>query len=264
VSAIDNIFRGFIRSHEQLLQADRRAAGGLDNSAADKKANHMTNNITPTSNTTQILPPDAFLDDDYGFDDGLLLFDGKIGHWTYTQDKIELPPGAKAVALVDQTLKGFTRFDGGKPTSRLLPLWPAPDLPALRQTLGDLDQSLWVGRDSKGRPKDPWQAARKLPVILLVQTLDCLVYSTSSINGVIAVSQLCRAVLRERRDPARASVLPIVSLASDSYLSANKQFGKIFKPVFDLDRWTTHDAVDELMRGGDFGKLLAEEVLLAG
>jgi hypothetical protein len=221
----------------------------------------MSNNIAPIS-STQILPPNAFIDDDFGFDDGLLLFDGKIGRWTYSQDKIELPPGTKAVALVDQTLKGFTRFDDGKPTSRLLPLWPAPDLPALRLTLGDLDPNVWVGRDSKGRPKDPWMPARKMPVILLVQTLDCLVFSTSSINGVIAVSQLNRAVLRERRDPARASVLPIVSLASDSYLSANKQFGKIFKPLFDLERWTTHDAVDELMRGGNFNKLLAEEELL--
>jgi hypothetical protein len=264
MSAIDNIFWGFIRSHEQLLQAERRAAGGSDNLAANRKTKTMTSNLTTTSNTTQILPPDAFLDDDYGFDDGLLLFDGKIGHWTYTQDKIELPPGTKAVALVDQTLKGFTRFDGGKPTSRLLPLWPAPDLPALRQTLGDLDQSLWVERDGKGRPKDPWQPARKMPVILLVQTLDCLVFSTSSSGGVSAVSQLNRAVLRERRDPARAAVLPIVSLASDSYIPADKKFGKIFKPIFDLDRWTTHDAVEELMRGGNFGKLLAEEAPLAG
>ena len=212
----------------------------------------MTNALT----TTKILPPDAFGDDgdNLGGVD-LLLFDGKRGLWTSARDKAEVPGGTKAVAFVDQLLKGFVRFDDGVPRQRLLPLWPAPDLQALRQSLGDLDQKLWPDRTAKGTPQDPWRPARQLPVIILDATLDCLVYSTSSLGGVIAISQLCRAVQAERRDPENADALPVVTLAADSYPHPNKQFGKIFTPLLDIARWTTLGAVKAAMDSGDLAKL---------
>jgi len=183
----------------------------------------------------------------------LLLCDGKTGVWSYGIDKDEVPIGTQAVAMVDQILKGFVRFDEGGPTRRFLPIWPTPDLHALRQSLGDLDEAMWPDRNAKGGAQDPWRPARQLPVILIRKTLDCLVYSTSSHGGVIAVSQLSRAVQHERRDPENATALPIVTLDVDSY--TQQKFGKIYTPVLDIMRWTTHSAVAEMMRTGDFNRL---------
>jgi hypothetical protein len=202
----------------------------------------MTNDLT----TSRALPPEAFADSGGDFIAGdLLLFDGKTGLWTAGQDKDEVPVGTKAVAIIDEMLKGFTRFDDGVPRTRLLPLWPVPDLRALRQSLGDLDEALW-SRDAKGKSLDPWKAARRLPVILLDATCTGLIFTTSSHGGVKAVSILSRAVQMQRRNDADA--LPIISLASDSYLHSTKAFGKIFDPLFDIVDWTTHRAVEEMLK----------------
>ena len=211
----------------------------------------MTNELA----TTKILPPDAFANDG-NIEIDLLLCDGKTGVWSYGIDKDEVPIGTQAVALVDQILKGFIRFDEGGPIRRFLPIWPTPDLDALRQSLGDLDQAMWPDRTAKGEPQDPWRPARELPVILLRKTRDCLVYSTSSRGGVIAVSGLSRAVQHERRDPENAAALPIISLDVDSY--TQPKFGKIYTPVLEIMGWTTHSAVTEMLRTGDFNELAGD------
>lgn len=208
----------------------------------------MTNELA----TTKILPPDAFANDG-NIEIDLLLCDGKTGVWSYGIDKDEVAIGTQAVAVVDQIQKGFVRFDDDGPIRRFLPIWPTPDLDALRQSLGDLDETQWTERTTKGLPQDPWRPARQLPVILLRRTLDCLVYSSSSRGGVIAVSGLSRAVQHARRDPENAAALPIVSLDVDPY--TQPKYGTIYNPVLKILRWTTHGAVTEMMRTGDFDKL---------
>lgn len=210
--------------------------------------------------TTKILPPDAFLADDDETLGGadLLLFNGKTGEWSHARDQIELPIGTEVVAIVDQGMRGFVRFDDGTPRHRLLPIWPTPDLHALRQQLGDLDPALWLERDAKNNPQDPWRPARQVPVILL-KTLDCLVYSTSSFGGVVAVSQLNRAVQAARRDPTNMDALPIVALDAKSYTHPTKSFGKIFSPVLDVVDWTTHAEVEAAMRRGAFKLTSADD-----
>jgi hypothetical protein len=194
------------------------------------------------------LPPEAFADDGADFSAEFLLFDGKRGCWTRGRDKDETPVGTRCVALVDEQLRGFVRFDDGRPRSRLLPIWPTPDLRALRASLGDLDEALWLDRDAKGNPQDPWRPARRLPVIVVADPVEGLIYSTSSFGGIKAVSALGRAVLMRRREDVNA--LPLVSLGADSYVHPGKTFGRIFSPLLDIDGWTTHRAVEEMMRTG--------------
>jgi hypothetical protein len=208
----------------------------------------MSNSLTiPKS-----LPPEAFSDagDDLGGAD-FLLFDGKTGTWTRGRGKEEISAGTELVVLIDRMLKGFTRFDDGVPTSRFLPIWPVPDLQALRQSLGDLDPALWPNHDAKGNPQDPWRPARQLPVIL-IEHCECLVYSTSSFGGLKACSQLGRAVQRQRRYPEQQDALPIASLDVDDYLHSVKAFGRIFDPLLPVIDWTSHRAVEEAMRRGRF------------
>jgi hypothetical protein len=216
-------------------------------------------NELPTN--SKVLPPAAFSDDD-DFGGGAFLFlDGKRGPpYTCGRDKDEVPCGTKAVAFVDQQLRGFTIFEDGVPRSRLLPLWPPPDLDALRASLGNLDPDLWPNRDPKGQPLDPWRPTRRLPLVLLDATSAAVVFSTCSDGGNKAVGQLGRAVKMRRLDPAHADALPLISLEVDSYPHPNKQFGTIFKPLFDIDGWTTHRAVEAAMRSGDYGTLLPAPV----
>jgi hypothetical protein len=204
---------------------------------------------------TLILPPEAFgaagdtLD---GAD--LLLFDGKIGLWNCGKARAEIPIGTRAVIGIDAMQKGFVRFDGGMPQSHLLPLWPVPDLRALRQSLGDLDRDLWPERDARGAPQDPWRPYRKLPLTLL-ETGEQLIYATSSQGGITTISQLGQQVRTERRY-RDATALPIVSLEADSYPHKNKMFGMIHLPVLKLGGWTSHNVVEEVTRDGNLDKLL--------
>jgi hypothetical protein len=207
----------------------------------------------PTTQSTEIglynlpiLPPEAFADE--GFEGERLSFDGKRGVWS-TEDE-EIPIGTKAVVMVDQLTKGFIRFEDGFPQISTLPQSAtAADFAALRQSLGELDQSLWK-QDKKGKPVDPWRQYRELPVILLVKTLDCLVFSTSSQGGLKAISALKRAVMGVRRDPSNTTALPIVSLDSDSYKHPEKEYGTIYTPQLDIMHWTTHQAVKKMMHNG--------------
>jgi hypothetical protein len=201
-----------------------------------------------------ILPPDAFADEGFGND--RLMFDGKRGVWSMGNE--EVPIGTKVVAMMDQLMKGFIRFDDGMPTTKLVPQSATEaDVYTLRQSLGDLDKSLWE-RDKKGKPIDPWKPARELPVILLTLTLDAVVYSTSSQGGVKAVSVLKKALMGERRDPSCPTALPIVSLDVDSYKHSEKEYGTIYTPMLDIDRWTTHQAVKKMMHNGTAADLLAD------
>jgi hypothetical protein len=225
----------------------------------DSKNDSKKELTTPPSDETglydlPILPPEAFADEGFGSD--RLMFDGKRGVWSMGKETV--PIGTKVVVMMDQLMKGFIRFDDGMPTTQLLPQGATQaDLYTLRQSLGDLDQSLWE-RSKKGKPIDPWRQARELPVILLVRTLDTVVFSTSSQGGLHAVSALKRAVMGERRDPSCPTALPIVSLDADSYKHPEKEYGTIYTPLLDIDRWTTHQAVKKMMHNGTAADLLAD------
>jgi hypothetical protein len=204
----------------------------------------------------QVLPAEAFGQDDDFAGAAFLLFDGKRGIWTHGRDKVEAPKGTKAIALIDQMLKGFVRYDDGVPRSRLVPIWPIPDMHALRQTLGDLDPDLWPDRNAKNEPQDPWRPSRKLP-ILLVESCEGVIFSTSSFGGIKAISHLGSAVRSMRHDPQNAGAVPIVSLNAESYAHPNKTFGRIYSPLLDIEDWTTLGEVEEMMRAGSFNKILS-------
>jgi hypothetical protein len=177
-----------------------------------------------------------------------LLFDGNDGEWTYGRGRDELPKGSQAIVVIDELLTGFTRFGSdGRPTSAMLPIWPVPDLAALRASLGDIDPMTWE-RDDKG-PRDPWRVSRKLPMFLLPY-LEPLLFSTTSSGGVIAVSKLRLTIQRQRRDPDAPDALPVIEFGSSSYES--KRGNTIFNPVLDIIEWTTMRELIEARRLGRF------------
>jgi cobalamin biosynthesis Mg chelatase CobN len=72
-----------------------------------------------------------------------------------------------------------------------------------------------------------------------------VVYKSSSQGGRSAFGNLLSALLRHYADnPGTESVIPVVALDSESY--SHKEYGKIYKPVFDIVEWADNDGtVDE-------------------
>jgi hypothetical protein len=214
--------------------------------------------MTSELSTIRVLPPAAFSDtgDDFAGSAYLLFDGGKRGTWTRGRAKEEVQPGTRVVALLDELLKGYVKYVDGVPQSRMVPIWPAPDLRALRASLGDTDPALWPDRDARGDAQDPWRTARRLPVIVLDETCEGLIFSTSSFGGVKAISLLSRELQKRRRDPEHAGDVPIVELNSDSYNHPVKSFGRILEPRLDVVGWTVHAAIEEMLRSGNVAALL--------
>ena len=82
---------------------------------------------------------------------------GKDGRFVTADDSEPIGDDVDFVALPDQTLIGYMRFNGeGEPPDRRMGLLYDGYIMPPRATLGDTDVSQWeIGLD--GKPADPWQ-----------------------------------------------------------------------------------------------------------
>jgi hypothetical protein len=96
--------------------------------------------------------------------------------------------------------------------------------------LGDLDQDQWEdGPD--GKPRDAWQNTR-LVHLVNPQTAESFTYSTHTIGGLNAVSDLGDQVTQMRR--ARPGAIPIVALHA---APMQTKHGRKSKPVLRVVDW---------------------------
>ena len=153
----------------------------------------------------------------------------KDGTFVTSDDGETIADTIDFVALCDQTLIGFIKFNGeGTPPDQHMGLlydgWRMPE----RDTLGDTDVTQWEnGLD--GKPADPWQYHVYL-VLQCVETSELFTFVTSSITGRRAVGNLLRHYDRMAR--TNPNEFPVVRLKIGGFQHRDDRVGWVATPVF--------------------------------
>jgi hypothetical protein len=152
----------------------------------------------------------------------------KDGKFVTTDDNAEISEETDFIALADQTLVGWIKFNGQgeAPTREMGLLYDGYEMPP-RDSLGDIDQSQWeIGLN--GQPQDPWQHHVYL-VLQSVETSELFTYVTSSITGRRAVGNLLRHY--DRMVKQHPHVYPFVRLKVGGFQHRDERVGWVPTPV---------------------------------
>jgi hypothetical protein len=159
---------------------------------------------------------------------GRMVKFSKDGEFVITDDDSVIGDETDFIALVDQTLVGWIKFNGeGEPPDRHMGLLYEGFRMPEREDLGDLDQADWqTGLD--GRPGDPWQHQIYL-VLQRCDTQELFTFVTSSITGRRAIGTLLRHYDRMRK--AAAEMYPLVRLKIGGFQHKDDRVGWVKVPV---------------------------------
>ena len=164
------------------------------------------------------------------------------GEFLTSDDTVSL--GTEFAAHINEVARGWTKFVAGKLIDQRLVKVVDGLLPS-RESLGDLDETVWESDAVSGKPKDPWVLNWYLP-LSAVDSGDGFVFTTGSHGGIGAIGRLCNAY--GRRISSGTPALPIIKLGTSSY--KHKTFGKVVTPEFTIAGWegvpTTPDYVEEM------------------
>lgn len=160
---------------------------------------------------------------------GKLVKFSKDGQFVISETGDAIDPNADFVAMADETLIGWIRFNGqDAPPDRhqglLYDGFVMPD----RKTLGDLDPTKWE-LGLSGQPADPWQHQ----ICLVLQhraTLELFTFTTSSTTGRRAIGNLLRHYDRMRRSDA--DNYPVVRLKPGGFNHRDERIGWVPVPTF--------------------------------
>jgi hypothetical protein len=154
------------------------------------------------------------------------------GDWTAGQYEEEIDEGSRFVAIMDELLVGWIKWEGGRPVEHEMGKITDGFRPPARKDLGDNDETLWE-RDDRGDPRDPWVRTNYL--ILKEEEGDRLfTFAPSSRGGLSAVGLLCDTygkMIRQNPDQ-----FPVVAIETSSY--RHDTYGKIKVPVLKVVGWT--------------------------
>jgi hypothetical protein len=139
----------------------------------------------------------------------------------------EIGPDVDLVALLDETLVGWVRFngEGEMPTRIMGPLYGGFKMPE-RSELGDTDPALWKPGLSNA-PEDPWHHTIYI-VLQNPATQTIYTFTTSSKTGRRACGVLFRHYNRMRRNDK--DHYPIVHLRPSGY--EDERYGWVNTPSF--------------------------------
>lgn len=163
---------------------------------------------------------------------GDILKFSRFGEWTAGQNDEEIEEGTQFVALMDELMVGWVKWQDGKPAAHEMGKLVEGFRPPKRADLGDSDETVWE-RDNKGNPRDPWQLTNYLP-LKAVDSDRMMTYAPSSRGGLSAIGQLCEAYGKAIR--AKPDQFPVVEIESSSY--KHPTFGKVPVPVLKVVGWT--------------------------
>ena len=160
---------------------------------------------------------------------GRMIKFGKEGQFETADDGEKIGDDVDFVALCDQTLIGWIRFNGeGNPPDKVMGLLYDGFVMPPRGTLGDDDQSQWeLGLDKQ--PADPWQHQNYL-VLQRGDTGELFTFVTSSKTGRRAVGNLLRHY--DRMERARSNMYPIIRLKIGGFNHRDERIGWVSVPVF--------------------------------
>jgi hypothetical protein len=159
---------------------------------------------------------------------GRMIKFGKAGTFITADDDETIDETTDFVALVDQTLVGWVKFNGaGEPPDRVMGvLYDGFAMPP-RETLGNADVSKWeLGLD--GKPADPWQHHVYL-VLQRGDTQELFTYVTSSITGRRAIGNLLRHY--DRLQKTHPDMYPVIRLKVGGFQHRDERVGWVATPV---------------------------------
>lgn len=205
------------------------------NQQAERDRTQRTEQLPATRQATAPATPDLrsprqrYLDDvaPSGIVGRLIKFDGKEGKFIFVDTEETVSDAEDFVALADQTLAAYVKFQSEQAPARIGGLLYAPDfaLPP-RDRLGDNDPKRWeIGLS--GRPEDPWK--EELMVVLKCPaTMELLTFSTVSKTGRRAVGNLLKHY--DRLQATSPGSFPVVRLKPGGY--QDSRYGWVHVPNF--------------------------------
>jgi hypothetical protein len=159
---------------------------------------------------------------------GRMVKFSKEGQFVVSDDDSVIDEDVDFIALVDQTLIGWIKFNGeGAPPDRTMGLLYDGFVMPARSSLPDLDQAKWeIGLD--GRPADPWQHHVYL-VLQRADTGELFTFVTSSVTGRRAIGTLLRHYDRMQR--THPDQYPVVRLKIGGFQHKDDRVGWVKVPV---------------------------------
>jgi hypothetical protein len=172
---------------------------------------------------------------------GRLIKFCKDGRFVTSDDGAPISEDAEFIALCDQTLVGWIKFNGyDAPPDRHQGLLYDGYIMPPRESLGDLDEAQWETGLS-GRPEDPWM--HQMCVVLQhADTREMFTFSTSSVSGRRAVGNLLRHYDRMQR--SGGDELPVVRLKAGGFNHRDDRIGWVPVPVFVAVGRASRDSAD--------------------
>jgi hypothetical protein len=159
---------------------------------------------------------------------GRLIKFNKDGRFATKDDDAPIGEDVDFIALVDQTLIGWIKFNGeGQPPDRKMGLLYDGFTMPPRSSLGDADDTTWEeGLD--GKPSDPWQHHVYL-VLQRGDTGELFTFATASITGRRAAGNLLRHY--NRLQTTHPNTYPIVRLKTGGFQHRDDRVGWVSVPV---------------------------------
>jgi hypothetical protein len=159
---------------------------------------------------------------------GRLIKFSKEGQFVTSDDGEPVSDVAEFVALCDQTLIGWLKFNEDAPPDREMGLLYDGFVMPSRATLGDTDETKWpVGLS--GRPDDPWKHQICL-VLQNTETQELFTFATSSQTGRRSVGNLLRHF--DRMLKMNPGELPVVRLKPSGFQHRDDRVGWVPTPAF--------------------------------
>ena len=213
--------RNRAQQKKPVATATKPAVTGTAVAPAKSTAVTVPDTRTPVEAYLDEIAPSSF--------SGLLTKFNKDGKFVVTSTGDEISESSEFIALCDETLVGWIKFNGeGAQPDRAQGLLYSDFVKPPRETLGDADESQWeIGLN--GEPADPWQHQMNL-VLQETTTAEIFTFSTTSDTGRRAVGNLLRHYERLRRKDN--NLYPVVRLKTGGFQHKDPRVGWVPVPTF--------------------------------
>jgi hypothetical protein len=168
----------------------------------------------------------------------LLAFNGAEGFHKTLDDGNEMEMPRRFVAHLEQTNKGYIRFNQDAPPT-LAMRGIAEDAPEIeRDDLGDTDTTAWPISGFTGQPDDPWKPQHTFPLVSSDSSAEVFIYVA---RGPVAENAVRSLLGKWKWHPKRRQgLLPVVEVTNGTYFSKRFKADRP-KPDFRIVDWVSPD-----------------------